>query len=223
VQELAPGERLDFHKPDRPNSALDPFLRYMLREVAAGSGVSYESLSRDYSQSNYSSSRLALLDDRDLYKATQQWWIRAFRQPLHAIWLRMAVYARAIEAVPIEQYATASDKFEAVLFKPRGWSWIDPTKEVNAYKEAIRAGLTTITDVIAATGGGLDIEDLIGTRKRELEMLAEAGILVDTTVLPEPVAAAPAGPAKPADDDEDDQPGEPADKPDAKRRIERVA
>ena len=27
---------------------------------------SYESLSRDYSQSNYSSSRLAILDDRDL-------------------------------------------------------------------------------------------------------------------------------------------------------------
>jgi lambda family phage portal protein len=221
VQELAPGERLDFHKPDRPNSGLDPFLRYMLREVAAGSGVSYESLSRDYSQSNYSSSRLALLDDRDLYKATQQWWIRAFRQPLHAIWLRMAVYARAIEAVPIEQYAVGADKFEAVLFKLRGWSWIDPTKEVTAYREAIKGGLTTLTDVIAATGGGLDIEDVIATRKRELEMLDEAGILVDTTVLPEPEPVAPAPPAaEPVEvaekDDEDD-------KPDAKRRIERVA
>jgi lambda family phage portal protein len=74
VQELNPGEELDFHSPNRPNTALDPFMRYMLREVSAGCGPSYESLSRDYSQSNYSSSRLALLDDRDLWRTLQQWW-----------------------------------------------------------------------------------------------------------------------------------------------------
>ena len=208
IQELAPGERLDFHKPDRPNSQLDPFLRYMLREVAAGSGVSYESLSRDYSQSNYSSSRLALLDDRDLYKATQQWWIRAFREPLHNVWLRQAVYSRAVESIPVEQYVLNREKFEAALWKPRGWSWIDPTKEVTAYKEAIRAGITTLTDVIAATGGGLDIEDVIATRKRELEMLDEAEIESDCTV-PEPVeplAAAPAAQPDPnAEDSADSQ------------------
>ena len=46
-------------------------MRFMLREIAAGTGVSYESLSRDYSQSNYSSSRLALIDDRDLWRVFQ--------------------------------------------------------------------------------------------------------------------------------------------------------
>lgn len=218
VQELAPGEELQFHAPNRPNSALDPFMRAMLREVAAGTGTSYESLSRDYSQSNYSSSRLALLDDRDLYKSTQQWWIRSFRRPLHAVWLRQAVYARAVASIPIEQYALDPEKFEAVLFKPRGWSWIDPTKEVNAYKEAIKAGLTTISDVIAATGGGLDIEDVITTRKRELELLEEAGILVDTTVLPEPEPVAPA-PAEPEPESDDDE-GAAADQA---KRIKRVA
>ena len=194
VQELAPGERLEFHKPDRPNNALDPFLRYMLREVAAGVGVSYESLSRDYSQSNYSSSRLALLDDRDLYKTLQQWWIRNFRRPLHRSWLQQAVLAGSIQSVPVEQYATTPDKFEAVLFKPRGWSWVDPTKEVTAYKEAIKAGLTTLTDVIAATADGRDIEDVIATRKRELEMLDEAEVESDCTV-PEPVEPVMAAPA----------------------------
>ena len=44
--------------------------------LAAGCGPSYESLSRDYSQSNYSSSRLSLLDDRDLWRVLQQWWLR---------------------------------------------------------------------------------------------------------------------------------------------------
>jgi hypothetical protein len=54
---------MDFVNPNRPNSTLDPFMRFLLREIAAGVGVSYESLSRDYSQSNYfKSSRL--IDDR---------------------------------------------------------------------------------------------------------------------------------------------------------------
>jgi lambda family phage portal protein len=183
IQELRPGEKLNFHTPNRPNPGLDPFMRAMLREVAAGCGPSYESLSKDYSQSNYSSSRLALLDDRDLYKTLQQWWIRSFREPLHQLWIQQAVLAGAVTGISASAYAADPAKYSAVLFKPRGWSWVDPTKEVAAYKEAIKAGITTITDVIAATGGGMDIEDVIKTRKRELALFADAGIDIDTTVI----------------------------------------
>jgi lambda family phage portal protein len=165
VQELKPGEELTFHAPSRPNAALDPFMRHMLREVAAGCGTSYESLSRDYSQSNYSSSRLALLDDRDTWKALQQWWIRSFRRPLHKLWLQQAVLARAVPGLNAEAYAVEPGRFEAVL---------------------------------AQTAGGLDIEDVIATRKRELQMFKDAGIEVDTTFTV-PVAA-PATPDKPDDE-----------------------
>jgi len=186
-------------------------MRMMLREVAAGIGVSYESLSRDYSQSNYSSSRLALLDDRDLWRVLQQWWARAFRAPLHEQWLQAGVLSRAIKPVSIESYAEAPEKFAAVTWKFRGWSWVDPVKEVGAYKEAIRAGFMTVSKVISLTGGGDDIEDVIAERKRELAMFEEADIDVDTTVEEpaEPVAAdEPPGPtaeqlAPPEDDDEE--------------------
>lgn len=203
IQQLNPGEELDFHSPNRPNTALDPFMRYMLREVAAGTGVSYESLSRDYSQSNYSSSRLALLDDRDLWKVLQQWWIRAFRAPLHKVWVQQAVLARAVP-VAVDQYALNPAKFEAVVWKPRGWSWVDPTKEVKAYKEAIRAGLTSATDVIAATADGRDIEDVIAALTREAELFKRAGITVDTDVAAEQAAAQPKAPPA-AGDGEDDE------------------
>ena len=205
IQELKPGEELNFHTPNRPNPGLDPFMRAMLREVAAGCGPSYESISRDYSQSNYSSSRLALLDDRDLYKTLQQWWIRAFRRPLHQIWLQQAVLAGAVQGLSPGQYAANPEKYGAVHFKPRGWTWVDPTKEVAAYKEAILAGFTTITDVIAATGGGMDIEDVVKTRQRELQMLDDAGIEVDTTyVVPQQGQASAAPAAAPASDAPDD-------------------
>lgn len=204
IQQLAPGEQLKMHAPGRPNVALEAFMRAMLREIAAGTGASYESLSRDYSQSNYSSSRLALLDDRDLYKSLQQWWVRSFRRPLHKAWLQQAVLARAVPQINVEAYGVDMPRYEAVLFKPRGWGWVDPTKEVNAYKEAIKAGMTTLTDVIAATGDGRDIEDVITTRKRELQMLAKAGILTDTEVKPEPAPAPPPVAVLPPEEEEDD-------------------
>lgn len=180
IQRLKPGEKLSANAPSAPNPALDPFMRYMLREVAAGANVSYESISRDYSQSNYSSSRLALLEDRDLWRFFQSWFVCEFRQPLHRIWLQQAVLSRAITTIPVEQYALSPQKFNAVLFKPRGWTWIDPTKEVEAYKEAIKAGFTTRTDTIAATGGGQDVEEIDETRERELKHSKAKGLRYDT-------------------------------------------
>jgi capsid protein len=209
IQQLNPGEELKWHAPTRPNTALDPFMRAMLREIAAGVGVSYESLSRDYSQSNYSSSRLSLLDDRDLWKTLQQWWIRAFRAPLHKVWMRQAVLARAVP-VAVEQYALNPAKFEAVVWKPRGWSWVDPTKEVKAYKEAIRAGLTSATDVIAATADGRDIEDVVAALQRERDLFKDAGITVDTDVAAEQAAAQPKAAPEPDEDDDEGAAAQPA-------------
>lgn len=205
IQHLEPGEELNFHTPNRPNTAIDAFLRYMLREVAAGVGTSYASISQDYSQTNYSSSRLSLLDDRDCWRALQQWWLRSFRAPLHRFWLQQGVLARVVPSLPIDRYVSDMRRFEAVRFKLRGWSWVDPTKEVAAYKEAVKAGFTTVTDVIAATGGGNDIEDVIATRERELKMLEEAGIAVDTTVSEASATTEPMEPP-PNDDDEGGEP-----------------
>lgn len=206
IQQLEPGQELDLHNPTRPNAALEPFMRAMLREVAVGVTASYASLSGDYSQTNYSSSRLALLDDRDAYRALQQWWLRAFRRPLHRIWLRQAVLARAVAGVGLEAYGVDPLRYESVLFKPRGWSWIDPTKEVEAFKEAVRAGFTTTTDVIAQTADGRDIEDVLATRQRELAAMAEAGVMTDTEVkeAPQPAATPAGAPASQPDEGDDE-------------------
>lgn len=203
---LNPGEKLHPTTLNSPNPSLDGFMRYMLREIAAGTGPSYESLSRDYSQSNYSSSRLALLDDRDLWRFYQAWFICDFRQHVHSEWLRQAVFAREIQSIPVEQYALDPMKFEAVRYKPRGWSWVDPTKEVQAFKDAVTCGFTTVTDVIAATAGGADIEDVIDGRARELELMREKGLVFETS--PEfydKEEPEPPDPDPPPDDEESEE------------------
>lgn len=192
VDILPSGTDLVDWSPEYPHANYEPFVRAALRDVAAAFGVSYESLSRDYSQSNYSSSRLALLDDRDGWRVLQQWYIRNFREPLHRLWLETAVYARAIRPIGIPDYVARPDYYRAVTWKPRGWSWVDPTKEVAAYKEAELAGYITKGDIIAATGNGRDLEDVIRDRRRELDLLAAAEIETDTThAAPDPMPAAP--------------------------------
>lgn len=199
--QLPPGYKFSSWDPNYPNDTFDPFTRACLRGIAAGVGVSYEALSRDYSQSNYSSSRLALLDDRDLWRSLQQWWVRSFREPLHRDWLQAAVLSGAVAGIPLDAYAVDRRRWEAVKFKPRGWSWVDPTKEVAAYKEAEKAGYITKSAVIAMTGGGLDLEDVITERRRELDLLEEADLTTDTTSGP-----APAAPTVPEKDDDEDTP-----------------
>jgi len=171
IERLGPGEKLNFVSPNRPNAAMDGFMRYMLREVAAGTGISYESLSRDYSQSNYSSSRMGVIDDRDLFRVHQAWYIRAFRLPIHKIWLQQAIYASALKTISVTDYALAPEKYEDALFKPRGWTWVDPVKEIKAYQEAVAAGFTTVSAVVAATGSGQDLEDVLNERRRELDAM----------------------------------------------------
>ncbi len=172
---LSPGERVNVPDLKRPGGQFDPFIRLMIRGMAAGTGVSYESLSKDYSQSNYSSSRLSLLSDRDNWRALQGWMVRNFHQIVFEKWLDMAVLSGELS---LAGYELQPEKYQAVKWMPRGWAWVDPQKEVTAYKEAVKGGLTTLTEVVAQSGG--DIEELLSQRAREIEMADDLGLVFDT-------------------------------------------
>ena len=181
IMKLNAGEKFTAWSPNRPGTAFDPFMRYMLREIAAAVGVSYESLSHDYSQGSYSSMRVSLLDERDVWKVLQFWWIRAFRKRLHNIWLQRAVLAKAIPSIDLTQYGTDMKKFHAVHFRPRGWSWVDPTKEVTAYVQAVKSGFRTVESVVEETGNGIDFDLFTQHRAEELTKLRAQDLVFDTS------------------------------------------
>ena len=181
IERLGPGEKFSAFMPNRPNTALDPFMRYMLREVAMGiQGLTYETLSGDYSQSNFSSSRLGVVDSRDDWRILQKWWVRSFRELLLRDWMQAAVLSRAIPSISVEQYALDAERFCAASWKFRGWTWYDPTKDVAAYKDAIRSGFTTVGAVIQQTGGGMDLEDVLEQRRSELDDMAALNLVFET-------------------------------------------
>jgi lambda family phage portal protein len=172
---LAPGESVTVPQLDAPDGQLEPFLRSMLRAVASGVGCAYTTISADYSQTNYSSSRLSLLEERDNWKALQQWMIENFHQPVFEAWLEMAVLAGELN-LPV--YETDPDRYRNVRWFPRGWSFIDPVKETSAYKDAVRCGFKTQAEVVAEQGG--DLEELLVARKAEVDRAEELDLYFDT-------------------------------------------
>jgi lambda family phage portal protein len=172
---LNSNERVDIPNLDAPNNEFEPFNRIILRSLASGCGVSYESVSKDFSQTNYSSSRLSLLEDRDHYKMIQKYLEERFLQPLFDLWLDLAVLSGNLD---LNGYDLDPDKYRRVRWLFRGWAWVDPQKEVNASVIAIKAGLKTQSQVISEMGG--DIEELLPARKNEVEQAEQLGLFFDT-------------------------------------------
>jgi lambda family phage portal protein len=195
---LAPGESVTVPQLDAPDGQFEPFLRAMLRAMAAGVGCSYETVSRDFSQTNYSSSRLSLLEDRDHWRILQNWLIENLHQRVFEVWLDMAVLSGAL---PLANYEIQADRYKAVRWMPRGWAWVDPAKEVEAYASAVRNGFKTLSEVVAEQGG--DIEELMQARRQELDDAEALDLKFDT----DPGAdVAPAGNPQPANDNVSDNP-----------------
>jgi lambda family phage portal protein len=172
---LGPGEKVNVPKLDRPGGQLTPFMSFMLKGFSAGAGGSYESISKDYSQSNYSSSRLSLLSERDYWRIIQRWLIQNFHQPIFEAWLDMATLSGELD---LRGYETSPERFRCVKWMPRGWAWVDPAKEVAAYKEAVRGGMKTLTDIYAEEGK--DYEEAVIQRSREVKLAKANGLIFDT-------------------------------------------
>ena len=172
---LAPGESISVPDLDKSNGEFEPFVRAMLRSMASGLGCSFEAISSDYSQSNYSSSRLAMLQDRDHWRTLQKMLKEVFYQPIYEYWLEMAVLSGTLT---LPTYSTTPEVYEKVRWVCRGYSYVDPQKEVAAMKDAVRCGFKTLTDVVSESGG--DIEELLIARQTELAKLDEMNIITDS-------------------------------------------
>ncbi len=157
--DLAPGEEYFGIDPQHPMDAYPSFVKQILRAIAGGLGVSYNSLANDLEGVNYSSLRAGLLDEREEWKAVQQWLIEELCEPVFEDWLEWCLGFGLItlangSALPAGRF----DKFNAPDWKPRRWPWVDPQKDIEASIRAIGARLKSRRSVIAEDGG--DMEDV---------------------------------------------------------------
>ena len=174
---LSPGQNVSIPDMDSPSAEFEPFMRAMLRSMASGIGLSYESLSRDYSTTNYSSSRLALIEDRAQYRTLQNYFIENFHNRVFENFLDMAVLSGALS---LPTYDIEPERYKRVRWIPRSWDWVDPLKECQANKEAVKAGFKTQAQVLMEQG--YDLEEVLNARKSEVDQAEELGLKFDTNV-----------------------------------------
>ncbi len=171
---LAPGESVTVPQLDAPDGQFEPFLRAMLRSISASTGTSYESVSCDYSQANYSSNRMSRQDNIEHWKSLQQYMVEHLHRPVFERWMDAAVAAGTLQ---LPGYEALRAKYQSVRWYPRAWGFVDPQVEIQAYKEAVRSGFMTQGQVVAEQGG--DLNELMRDRAAELALAQELGLTLD--------------------------------------------
>ncbi len=155
--------------PKHPTGEFDPFLKAMLRGAASGIGVSYNSLGSDAEGVSFSSLRQFALEDRDNWRLIQAFFIEHLMTDIFESWLEMALTTQAVK-LPLSEY----DYFNHPAWRPRGWTWVDPVKDVKAAILAINAGLNSRTRI--ASEQGRDLEEIFEELAKENKWAKEQGI-----------------------------------------------
>ena len=141
IKNLRPGQDVKFASP--PSTVNESFTIRQLRRVAAGLGVTYEDLTGDYSQVNFSSARMS--------RISHQSNVRDWQYNILIPQLCASVWAWAMEAafpiLPKGAQRPGADWTVPPL------PMIEPDKEGLAYQRLVRVGAMTPSAMVREQGG----------------------------------------------------------------------
>lgn len=190
---LFPGEKINTVAAARPSGNFPAFQSAMLRNLASAAGLSYEQLTQDWSQTNYSSARAALLETWKTLSRRRTQFAHGFCTP---VWTCLLEEAFDLGELPLPRRAPdfmeARQEYSACRWTGPGRGWVDPVKEAEGALMRVAGGLSTLEDE-AAENTGKDIEEILDQRQAEVAMFRERGLPLpeSLTGAPKPAAARP--------------------------------
>ena len=150
VARLRTGEDIKPFTPTRPGNLYGPFVLEQKRTIAAGAGLSYEQVSRDFSQGTYSSQRQTSNEDRREFEPLQDLLIMHLCQPVREKFIEFSVVWEGALTAP--GFAANRDDWTYTNWRPQGWQWVDKKNEADAEDRAIERGITSTIAVADAHG-----------------------------------------------------------------------
>ena len=171
IDYLGLNQDIVFAKPERPGTTFDQFVQRILRMIGAALGLPYELVLKDFSQTNYSSARAALLQAYRVFQVWQKMIVDHLCQPLYELlleeaWLRGELVAPGFESRQWE--------YTRAAWIPPGWKWVDPQKESKADEIAVQMGFKSRAEVAAEQGK--DWEETAEQAAREKRKYEELGL-----------------------------------------------
>lgn len=150
MQELAPGEEVEFSKPPDAGNNYPDFMRQQLMAAAAGSGTPYEILTGDMREVNDRALRVVLNEFRRRLEQLQFGvYVHQLCRPVRAAWMDMAVLSGALV---LEDYAQRRREYLRTRWVPQGWAYIQPVQDVQARRMEVQAGFASRSEMVLRTG-----------------------------------------------------------------------
>lgn len=151
MQELEPGQDIRFSNPADVGNSYESFQHTQLRQIAAAYGITYEQLTGDWSEVNYSSARAALIEiRRRMDQRRRNTIIFQLCRPVWRRFVESAVLCGRV-ALPSDP-AKLRDLTRVAWTVTPGEAFVDPEKEVRAIVARIRAGLISRSKATAEHG-----------------------------------------------------------------------
>ena len=174
VLPMFPGDKVAPFTPGRPNTAYPNFVENVLRHIGTGLNLPFELLMKDFSKTNYSSARAALMEAWRYFMGRRQWLATYWARPVYELWLEEAINKQLIKAPNFYQNKALWTRSKWI---GPGRGWIDPVKEAQASKIRLQTGLSTLEEECAMQG--LDWEEVLEQRAREQAKCHDLGLAVD--------------------------------------------
>lgn len=170
LDNLRPGEDVKTITSNRPNNALIPFRDSQLRSAAAGFGVSFSSLSKNYN-GTYSAQRQELVEQYVQYGVIWNAVVRPTCQRIYQGFIDAAIAARLLNIGGVDPLTV----YDAKHSRPP-LVWIDPKKEAEALKVQRKQGWKSDSQIMQAAGD--DPEETWRQISRDQDTQEEIGIVV---------------------------------------------
>lgn len=149
LMELDEGDEVQVIDPGNSGNDAAAHLKMQLRLIGSGQGLSYEAVSRDMSETNYSSARQAAIEDELTYIEEVELLKERIMDEIYETFLISAVLAGLL---PIGDFWENKQKYfwHEWVMSPK--KWIDPVKEATANKIAMETGQKTFKQISAEAG-----------------------------------------------------------------------
>lgn len=185
IPHLYPGTKLQLRPAGQGGPLGTEFEASLLRYLAAALGVSYEQLSRDYTQTNYSSARAAMNETWKYMQSRKRFFADRFATIIYRLWLEEAINTDFIETLKGKAALFYTDGVQNLMFEAlTQCDWIgasrgqiDELKETQAAVLRLKYNLTTQEDETARLGK--DWRKINAQREREQKDQIERGLVVD--------------------------------------------
>lgn len=167
------GEEFDFYSHPGVANTYEVFMRGELQTIATAMRVTYDMLTGDMNQVNYSSARVRLIAIRRQWRQFQKSVIEhQFCRPVWRAWLDAAALVGVIDA---KDYLKNPEEYLNVEWLPDPWDWVDPVKDATATRMKIESALTSREAVVASMGH--DVEEVDAAIKRDHDREHALGIV----------------------------------------------